>query len=55
MKRFAAFYFDQYYPGGGWNDFKGTFDTMEEAITVGNQVVDLHNGDVVYGKDDIGR
>jgi hypothetical protein len=31
MKRFAAFEFETYYPGGGFNDFLDTFDTVEEA------------------------
>ncbi len=31
MKRFVVFKFDQYYPSGGWNDFTGSFDTVEEA------------------------
>jgi hypothetical protein len=30
-KRFLLFGFDRYYPGGGWNDFLGSFDTAEEA------------------------
>jgi hypothetical protein len=32
MKRFLVFYGDQYYPAGGWGDFKGEFDTFEEAV-----------------------
>lgn len=34
MKRFLIFSYDQYYPGGGWGDFKGAADTIEEARTV---------------------
>lgn len=30
MKRFLVFSFDQYYPGGGMNDFEGEFDSEEE-------------------------
>lgn len=29
---FALFSFDSYYPNGGWHDFKGFFDSKEEAI-----------------------
>ncbi len=46
MKRFAAFSFGQYYPDGGWNDFVGTYDTLEEAQANGNQQVDLITGEV---------
>ena len=31
MKRYALFGGLDYYPGGGWEDFIGTFDTIEEA------------------------
>jgi hypothetical protein len=32
MKRYLAFYWHNYYPGGGMNDFVGDYDTLEEAI-----------------------
>lgn len=32
MKRYLAFGGDQYYPGGGWDDFVGDFDSKGEAI-----------------------
>lgn len=31
MKRYLAFAGDTYYPAGGWDDFKGDFDTKAEA------------------------
>jgi hypothetical protein len=31
MRRYALFVFDDYYPGGGWHDFVGTFDSVEAA------------------------
>lgn len=31
MKRFLLFEFNDYYPIGGWNDFVGSFDSIEEA------------------------
>ena len=31
-KRYLLFYGDAYYPSGGWDDFKGYFDTVEEAL-----------------------
>jgi hypothetical protein len=30
-KPFLAFGGDQYYPSGGWDDFKGAFSSEEEA------------------------
>lgn len=32
MKRFLLFYGDVYYPNGGMDDFKGSYDTLEEAM-----------------------
>ena len=29
---FLLFYGDNYYPGGGWYDFKGSYATLEEAL-----------------------
>lgn len=34
MKRFIAFAYDQYYPGGGMGDFIGSADTLEEALAL---------------------
>jgi len=31
MKRFLLFAGDFYYPNGGWDDFKGDFDSVENA------------------------
>ena len=33
MKRFLLFAGDEYYPLGGWHDFKGDFETLEDAQT----------------------
>lgn len=30
-KRYALFAGMRYYPGGGWEDFKGMFETVEDA------------------------
>lgn len=32
MKRYLVFSDENYYPGGGWNDFKSDYDSKEEAI-----------------------
>lgn len=51
VKRFAAFSYQQYYPAGGWCDFTGSYDTVEEArVTDPTQIVDLTTGQVVYGE-----
>lgn len=31
---------DSYYPTGGWNDFKGNYKTLEEAINSANDKKD---------------
>lgn len=31
MKRYLLFVYAQYYANGGWHDFEGDFDTIEEA------------------------
>lgn len=30
-RRYLAFAFSTYYPGGGWKDFQGSFDSLKEA------------------------
>lgn len=54
MGRFLAFAFDNYYPGGGWHDFAGAFETVEAAKSAAEaqnsdncQVVDLQTQAVV--------
>jgi hypothetical protein len=32
MKRYLLFGHDTYYPGGGWCDYLGTYDTIEEVM-----------------------
>lgn len=32
MKRFLVFAGSEYYPCGGWEDFVGDYDTVEEAM-----------------------
>lgn len=31
MKRYLLFAGSTYYPAGGWHDFRGDFDSIEEA------------------------
>ncbi len=53
LKRYLVFSFDQYYPGGGWNDFVGSYDTPTEAQEVNGmtQIVDSVDGKVIFGED----
>lgn len=32
LKRFLVFKGDHYYPGGGWRDFRGDFEYLEDAL-----------------------
>jgi len=57
LKRYLVFAYDNYYPAGGWGDFMGSFDTIEEAITKLEKhyydncdVIDTTTGD--YVEDD---
>ena len=52
LKRFLVFSGDYYYPSGGWHDFHGSFDTLEEAN--GSQpkgewahIFDMDTGEIV--------
>lgn len=44
MKRYLLFAFYEHYPAGGFNDFRGDFDTVEEvhAAFVASSCDDLH-------------
>lgn len=53
MLRYLVFAFDSYYPAGGWNDFRGSYETPEEAVEAAEnagrdywQVVDAETGEV---------
>lgn len=39
IARYFVFAYDTYYPLGGWNDFKGAFDTLEEARKIAQQTM----------------
>jgi hypothetical protein len=54
-KRYLLFQYEQYYPGGGWGDLTGSFDTIEEAATKAlkkrrdyNEIIDLETGEEVW-------
>jgi hypothetical protein len=47
MNQFLLFAGDEYYPGGGWSDFRGSFKTVEEAEEKANKPTDNEWGDCV--------
>jgi hypothetical protein len=49
MKRYLIFAGSNYYPSGGWDDFRGSTDTLDEATSIAKggrhdwwHVVDTH-------------
>lgn len=52
IKRYLVFDYSDYYPGGGWDDFVDSFDTLEEARKIeSREIIDLETGiDVKYEK-----
>jgi hypothetical protein len=38
MNRYLIFKYKTYYPGGGWRDFHGSFETLEEAQKVRREI-----------------
>ena len=54
LQQFIVFAGDNYYPGGGWDDFQGSYETLQEALTeapaLGEwwHIVDTKTGEV-YG------
>lgn len=53
MPRYFLFGGDQYYPAGGWDDFKGSFETAEDAWRAASigwdwwHIVDTTSGEIV--------
>lgn len=54
IKRFVLFDYDSYYPAGGWGDFEGSFDTLDEARAAAKEgkrdhqdIIDLQTGESV--------
>lgn len=38
QKRFLLFQGDVYYPAGGWDDFKESFDHLDAAVAKGKEL-----------------
>lgn len=55
MGRYALFAGDDYYPAGGWNDFRRACDTLEAAYPADGEsfdwwhIIDLVTGEQVGG------
>lgn len=52
LKRYLVFTYDCYYPLGGWDDFRDSFDTIEEAKACNDgrdmrDIVDTETGELV--------
>lgn len=52
VKRFAVFSGDQFYPNGGWDDYRSSHATLKEARGASapgdwRQIVDLTTGQIV--------
>lgn len=43
MKRYLLFAGAIYYPAGGWDDFKGSFDTVLDALEAVKSHTDWHH------------
>ncbi len=43
MKRYLLFAGWNYYPGGGWEDFQGSFETIEDAENAMTRENDWHH------------
>lgn len=39
MKRYLVFAGQEYYPGGGWMDFRGAFDELQDALVLAKSTV----------------
>ena len=49
MKKYLRFSFDGYYPLGGMGDFRGSFDSLDEAITACKE--SRYDYDEIYDRD----
>lgn len=51
MKRYLLFAGNYFYPLGGWNDFVGDYDTIEEALQYAVKewwhIVDSHTKSII--------
>jgi hypothetical protein len=51
VKRYLLFCVECYYPSGGWQDFVGLFDSLEEAkehLSWDQRIVDSQTGEIIW-------
>lgn len=53
MRQYLVFIYESYYPEGGWNDFCGDFDTVEEAKQFVQQQARGKNHHIVDWKEGV--
>lgn len=46
MKQYLVFAYDAYYPAGGWDDFKGSFDNEQDALVFADSIEPKYSGGV---------
>lgn len=57
MPRYLLFGGDTYYPGGGWEDYRGGFDSVEDALRAAARgsdwwhIVDLESGRIIEDQE----
>lgn len=54
VRRFVVLSGDHYYPNGGWDDYRSSHDTLDDARSAPapgdwSQIVDLRTGKIVGG------
>lgn len=40
MKRYLLFVGEPFYPRGGWHDFRGDFDSVDDGVATGRELKD---------------
>jgi len=45
MRRYALFIGMEFYPAGGWKDWRGWYDDPEKAAAVGRAAMDRYTND----------
>lgn len=45
MNKYLVFHGTSYYPNGGWNDFVGCYESLDDAISVCNILIGDSNSE----------
>lgn len=46
IKRYMVFAWPEFYPGGGWSDFVGSFSNKDDAVRCADSKLEVCNGGV---------